>query len=53
MDVQVGLDVGKRHNAALICLARRRCDVILAMLTTRQPCQRARSTCRREIADAA
>jgi hypothetical protein len=23
---------GKRHNAALICLARRRCDVILAML---------------------
>jgi transposase len=30
---------GKRHNAALICLARRRCDVILAMLRTRQPCQ--------------
>ena len=28
---------GKRHNAALICLARRRCDVILAMLRTRQP----------------
>jgi transposase len=25
---------GKRHNAALICLARRRCDVILAMLNT-------------------
>lgn len=25
---------GKRHNAALICLARRRCDVILAMLRT-------------------
>ena len=23
---------GKRHNAAIICLARRRCDVILAML---------------------
>jgi len=23
---------GKRHNAAVICLARRRCDVILAML---------------------
>ena len=44
---------GKRHNAALICLARRRCDVILAMLTTRQPCPRARSTCRREIADVA
>jgi transposase len=29
---------GKRHNAALICLARRRCEVILAMLRTRQPC---------------
>jgi transposase len=25
---------GKRHNAALICLARRRCNVILAMLRT-------------------
>ena len=23
---------GKKHNAALICLARRRCDVIYAML---------------------
>jgi transposase len=33
---------GKRHNAALICLARRRCDVILAMLTTRQPYRAAR-----------
>jgi transposase len=44
---------GKRHNAALICLARRRCDVILAMLTTRQPYQPVRSTRRREIADAA
>jgi transposase len=30
---------GKRHNAALICLARRRCDVILR---TRQPYQPAR-----------
>ena len=30
---------GKRHNAALICLARRRCDVILAMLRNRQPYQ--------------
>lgn len=30
---------GKRHNAALICLARRRCDVILAMLRTAQPYQ--------------
>jgi transposase len=28
---------GKHHNAALICLARRRCDVILAMLRTGQP----------------
>lgn len=28
---------GKRHNAALICLARRRCNVILAMLRTGQP----------------
>lgn len=23
---------GKKHNAALICLARRRCDVVFAML---------------------
>lgn len=28
---------GKKHNAALICLARRRCDVILAMLRNQQP----------------
>ncbi len=28
---------GKKHNAAVICLARRRCDVILAMLRLRQP----------------
>jgi hypothetical protein len=28
---------GKRHDAALVCLARRRCDVILAILRTRQP----------------
>jgi transposase len=27
---------GKKHNAALICLARRRCDVILAMLRNRE-----------------
>lgn len=36
---------GKKHNAALICLARRRCEVILAMLRTQQhyltPSQRA------------
>jgi transposase len=34
---------GKRHNAALICLARRRCDVILAMLRNREHYQRDRS----------
>ena len=28
---------GKRHNTALICLARRRCDVILAILPIGQP----------------
>ncbi|MEV6137828.1 transposase [Nocardia sp. NPDC051990] len=28
---------GKKHNAALICLARRRCDVLYAMLETKQP----------------
>lgn len=28
---------GKKHNSALICLARRRCDVILAMLRDQQP----------------
>jgi transposase len=28
---------GKPHNAAVICLARRRCNVIHAMLRTRQP----------------
>jgi transposase len=27
---------GKKHNATLICLARRRCDVILAMLRNRE-----------------
>ena len=27
---------GKKHNAAVICLARRRCDVILAMLHNRE-----------------
>ena len=30
---------GKKHNAALICLARRRCDVIHAMLRNHQPYQ--------------
>ena len=28
---------GKRHNAAVICLARKRCDLILAMLKTATP----------------
>jgi hypothetical protein len=28
---------GKRHNAALICLARRRVDVLHAMLRNRTP----------------
>lgn len=28
---------GKKHNAAVICLARRRCDVILAMLNNLEP----------------
>jgi hypothetical protein len=30
---------GKKHNAALICLARRRSDVIYAMLRDQQPYQ--------------
>ncbi|MGC4773029.1 IS110 family transposase, partial [Micromonospora sp. DT44] len=30
---------GKRHNAALICLARRRCDVLYAMLRDKIPYQ--------------
>lgn len=30
---------GKRHNAAIICLARKRCDLILAMLKTATPYQ--------------
>jgi transposase len=30
---------GKRHNAALICLARRRCDVLFAMLRDQKPYQ--------------
>ncbi len=28
---------GKKHNAALICLARRRCDVLYAMIKNREP----------------
>lgn len=30
---------GKKHNAALICLARRRCDVLYAMLRDHKPYQ--------------
>jgi transposase len=30
---------GKKHNAALICLARRRCDVLFAMLRDKKPYQ--------------
>ena len=30
---------GKRHNAAIICVARRRCNIILAMLKTQTPYQ--------------
>jgi transposase len=30
---------GKKHNAAITCLARRRCDLILAMLKTATPYQ--------------
>lgn len=30
---------GKKHNAALICLARRRCDVLYAMIKNRQTYQ--------------
>jgi hypothetical protein len=28
---------GERHNAAVICVARRRCDLILAMLKNQTP----------------
>ena len=34
---------GKKHNAAVICVARRRCDLILAMLKTATPYQPNRS----------
>ena len=30
---------GKDHNAAVICVARRRCNIILAMLKTQTPYQ--------------
>jgi hypothetical protein len=44
---------GKRHNAAVICLARRRCDVILAMLRTGQHYQQGNSTQDQETQKAA
>lgn len=34
---------GKKHNAAVICVARRRCDLIHAMLTTATPYDPSRS----------
>jgi hypothetical protein len=40
----------KCHNATLICLARRRCDVILAMLRTGQSYRPARDAAK--LADA-
>ncbi len=36
-------DEGKKHNAAVICVARRRCDLIHAMLTTATPYDPSRS----------
>jgi transposase len=42
---------GKRHNAAVICLARRRCNVILAMLRTQQTYNPGHSTA--DLADLA
>jgi hypothetical protein len=30
---------GKKHNAAIICLARRRCDVLFALLRDKKPYQ--------------
>ena len=41
---------GKDHNAAIICLARRRCDLILAMLKHAKPYGPTRS---QELPDAA
>ncbi len=41
---------GKKHNAAVICVARRRCDLIHAMLTTATPYDPSRS---KKLAEAA
>lgn len=35
-------DEGKGHNAAIICLARRRCDLILSMLKNAAPYDKTR-----------
>ncbi|MGW5648885.1 IS110 family transposase [Saccharopolyspora sp. NPDC003752] len=44
---------GKKHNAALICLARRRCDVLFAMLRNKTLYQPARPTTQPEAPPAA
>ena len=41
---------GKKHNAAVVCVARRRCDLIHAMLTTPPPYDPSRS---KNLAEAA
>ncbi len=41
---------GKKHNAAVICLARKRCDIILAMLKTASPYDLSRHTALPEAA---
>ena len=44
---------GKRHNAALVCLARRRTDVLYAMLRDRKPYQQPAITDPEEVTKAA
>ena len=41
---------GKKHNAAIVCLARRRCDVILAMIKTGQHYQSSQAVDRDQAA---
>jgi transposase len=43
-------DEGKKHNAAVICVARRRCDLIHAMLTNATPYDPSRSNIITEVA---
>ena len=33
------IEEGKRHNAAVVCVARRRCNILLTMLKTQTPYQ--------------